>query len=365
VINIIRIKRNQRKIFRHIKIIRKDLKKSLVETLLYLILIIVAHTLAMWQFENLSFANSVWLTLTTVTTVGYGDFSATTFMGRLSTVLFLYIGGIFVLGKAAGDYFEYRNDNRERKLRGNWSWEMSNHIVILNKPNMHGSQYFYRLIDQFHQSEKFHFHPVQILTTAYPNGLPRELRENDGVLHYNGSASEIEDLKAVGADQAEIVVLLAMDETNQESDGQTFDILHRLKEIHSKALILAECVDDRNRQRLYDAGASVVIRPMRAYPEMIVRSFVAPGSEQIIENMFNSKRDEYHRFNVTINNKRWSEIVCSCINHGIGTAVGYQSSDDKKIHCNPKGDREINADAIFVIVREESGIDLDYVKDKL
>ena len=36
---------------------------------------------------------------------------------------------------------------------------------------------------------------------------------------------------------------------------------------------------------------------------MIVRAFDAPGSERIIENMFNSEGDEYRRYDVEISNK--------------------------------------------------------------
>ncbi len=37
-------------------------------------------------------------------------------------------------------------------------------------------------------------------------------------------------------------------------------------------------MDDRNRDRLKRAGANAVVRPLRGYPDMIVRAIVAPGS---------------------------------------------------------------------------------------
>ena len=98
----------------------------------YILVIVVVHSLAMMQLEGFSVEDSLWLTLTTITTVGYGDISATTGLGRVLTVLIVYLGGIFVLAKMAGDFFDYRSLRREAMKNGNWSWrKMKDHIIII------------------------------------------------------------------------------------------------------------------------------------------------------------------------------------------------------------------------------------------
>ncbi len=330
-----------------------DMKGSLRRATLFLSLIVAAHVLAMQMFEGMSPSDGLWLTLTTVTTVGYGDLSAATAAGRTATVLLLYLGGIWVLAKTAGDYLDFRNERLSRKLRGEWRWNMAGHILILNTPDANGEQYFVRLIEQFRASERYRDHPVQILTSEFPNGLPESLRGMPGVVHYHGRADDVDPLRAVGVEAADLIVVLAKDETDQASDGRTFDILHRLSELGAQGTLLAECVADRNRARLKKAGADVVIRPMRAYPEMIVRAFVAPGSEQIIENMFTSASDEYVRFDIPLAGLTWREIVCALITYDIGTAVAYVSAQDGSLQCNPPANDSVNATAVIVMVREE------------
>ena len=85
--------------------------------------------------EGISLKDSIWLTLTTVTTVGYGDMSAETDEGRIATVILIYLLGIWMLAQLASEYIDYRSDRKDRIIKGQWNWSyMENHIVIINAP---------------------------------------------------------------------------------------------------------------------------------------------------------------------------------------------------------------------------------------
>ncbi len=358
------LRRRRRRLARNVVFRDRNLKASLRRSLLYLVAIFVAHVAAMVHFEGMLAHDALWLTLTTVTTVGYGDLSAATLLGRASTVVLLYIGGIFVVAKVAGDYFEYRSDAHARKIKGEWRWHMAGHILILRTPIHHGEQYLGRLIQQFRASDRFGEHPIQILTREFPNGLPEPVRQLGGVVQYHG-ASDVDSLRAVNVEEADVIVVLAKDESDNLSDGYTFDILHRLSELGAQGTVLAECVDDRNRERLMKAGADMLIRPMRAYPGLIVRSLVAPGSEQIFENLVISSSDEYKRFDVDITDKTWRDIVCALITNDVGTAVAYVDRRDGSLQCNPAAGDAVDATALIVMVRAENVPNLRGVRDAL
>ncbi len=343
----------------------RNLKASLRRSLLYLVAIFMAHVGAMWFFEAMPPLEAVWLTLTTATTVGYGDVSAATLPGRASTVVLLYIGGIFVVAKVAGDYFEYRSDAHARKIQGAWRWNMAGHIVILRTPIRNGEQYFVRLIKHFRASDRYRDHPIEILTREFPTGLPESIRELRGVVHYHGSPDDVDRLKAVNIDDADVVVVLAKDEGDMSSDGRTFDTLHRVSELRAKGTVLAECVDDRNRERLLKAGADIVIRPIRAYPGLIVRTLVAPGSEQVFENLFVSSGDGFTRFDVDVSNRTWSDIACALMTEGIGTAVAYVDRNDGSLRTNPAAGERVDATAIIVIVKAEHIPSLERIRNAL
>ncbi len=312
---------------------------------------VMLHIIAMMYFEGLSLSDSLWITLTTVTTVGYGDLSAQTGLGRSATVILLYFGGIFILAKIAGDYFDFRLARRQKMLNGQWRWNMKDHIVIINTPTHNAEQYFERLISQFRAVTDYSEIPIQLLTPAYPDGLHPSLQKL-GVIHYSGNANNEDNLSAVNIIDASQVIILSPDETDIMSDSYTFDILHRLKEMEIKGNLLVECVDDKNRNRFLEAGANSVIRPIRAYPELIVRAIVAPGCEKVLENLFTHGGNHTRRYDVTIDNVLWSKIVCALINNEIGTALAYLDQNGDVI-TDPSPLSEIQASGLILLIREQ------------
>ncbi len=318
---------------------------------LYLVAIGVLHIVAMMVFEGLSLGEAAWLTATTATTVGYGDMAAGTAAGRWSTVVLIYLGGIFALGKGAGDYFDYRASRRALKERGRWRWNLQDHVLFINAPSAGADTYFETLLRQFRETGWGASRGVLILARSWPMGLPVSLEEL-GVVHVDGGAETTGRLEAADARSAAAIVILAAEESNPVSDAITFDIASRLVEIGVEAPMVAECVDDLNRERLRRAGATAVIRPMRGYPEMTVRALVAPGSESIIENLFTRHGDECVRYETPISGIGWGRLATALLLGGSGTAIAYARAADGAIVTNPLPDDPVHASALYLIVKE-------------
>jgi voltage-gated potassium channel len=352
--------------FRSLAFSGNEMRRQLLISFSLLIGLFLLHSLAMMGFEAMNPGDALWLTLTTATTVGYGDVSAASLGGRVATVVLLYFGGIFILAKTAGDYFDYRANVRIRKKCGDWKWNMNGHTLIISTPREDGERFFLRVIEQLRASEAHRDNMVQLLTRSFPDGLPESLSCMSGVAHRNGDPSDPRELRAADADKARAIVILAREETNPDSDSRTFDILHRLKEVGvDEALVLAECVDDRNRERFRAAGADIVIRPVRAYPEMLVRGLVAPGAEQIIENMFTASSDEYVRYDLTIDGIPWHKVACRLMQDDLGTAVGYIDADTEQLETNPRAHASIRATALFVIANEDARASIGQIREAI
>ncbi|MDD9900903.1 MAG: potassium channel family protein [Alphaproteobacteria bacterium] len=327
-----------------------SVKAQLLRLIALLAGLLVLHAAAMVHLEGLSWGDAIWLTLTTVTTVGYGDLAAATHMGRAASVILMYGAGIAVLAQAAALYFEYRQDKRERILNGNWSWDMEDHIVFLNCPKENAARYFYQSILQLRQSAQgVGKKPVLIVSPAFPGGIPDKLRAQD-VVHVNQVVTDQQAFVDSSLDKASVIVVLCVDSNDLLSDSLNFDIVSRVREANPKALIIAEAVSDENRARLQKAGADHVVRPIRSYPELLVRTILAPGAEQIIEDLFDSHGEECIKYNVSVSGT-WADIAKKIIDEDIGMPLAYANQNGAVI-SNAHPSCEVSAQAVYVLVRE-------------
>ena len=348
----VRLRRSRSRPLRFRRSVVRDLRNRIRFALVGLLILVGLHVAAMVAFERFSIGEAIWLTFTTITTTGYGDFSAKTPAGRAATIVLIYLSGIFLLTQAGGAFFEFRILRRERKRRGEWRWDMRDHIVFVNAPADEPGDYLRRLLDQLHRSHaNFASVPSLILTEAFPDGLPPDLEDDPLIVQLKGRFDDPAALEAAGVDRAQVLVILAEQEGERLSDSRTFDIIHRLRERGITARIVAECVDDLNRERLKRAGASAIVRPLRGYPEMIVRAIVAPGTEWIIERLFSSEGDECLRFDVTAREVVWSDVVSAILGANFGTPIGYADTQGRP-HSNPPPHATVAAEALFVLVDE-------------
>ena len=325
--------------------------------------LLATQILLIWAVEDLTLFESGWMTMTTLVTVGYGDFAPQTTLGRISTVLLMFISAITIMTLIVSDFIEYRFYRRERILTGRWIYKMRDHIVIINTPQTGGEQYFSRFASQVRAVPGYESIPIMILTRQFPEGLPTELSDT-GLVHFHGSGSDPEALKAVHAGSARHIVVLAADESDPASDSLTFDIAHRLSESNLCHHVTVECVRDENRQRFKSVGVRTILRPVRTYPEIMVRSVVAPGSEKVLEDLFNYQHDHPHRYEVALDDLTWADIVSALIRHGIGTALAF-IDDSNEVICHPPTNDEVEGKGLIVLVKSSDTPTVEVVEEAL
>lgn len=345
-------KKNKR-IAKLVKQTKNNIAHRLQYLLLKLLLILCLHIVAMMWFESLPLNQAAWLTLTTVTTVGYGDISASSLWGQLSTVVLLYVLGIWMLAQLAGEYLDFRMDRRERITKGFWSWnQMNDHIVIVNAPDKNSEQFLLRLIGQFRATPSLKEKPVILVTHVFPHGLPKSLADM-GVVHKNANTSLGNFFSDVSINEASYVLFLAQDALDPRSDSLTLDLLDQFERRGNNALVAAEAVQDSNFKRFKTMGADSVLRPIRAYPELIVRALSAPGTERILEDLFTHFGASIHRYDIDVKNKPWKDIACALIQQEMGTPLGYIDNTGEVKTCPLEG-AMISAKAILLMARDES-----------
>ncbi|MCY3839186.1 MAG: ion channel [Gammaproteobacteria bacterium] len=344
----------RRRYFRFSRHIAGAIRRRLVRAICLFLILFAIHVLVMMVAEGYGLGDATWLTITTATTVGYGDISAETLVGRTATTLCMYVFGIFLLAQIATDVFDYRALQRDRRRRGQLEWNnMKDHLLVINVPTEHPEAYLARLVADIRNTPELADIPVQLLTTSFPEGLPTTL-VNEGVTHYTAVAENTESLRAANAGVAKHIVVIAGESNDPRADALTYDILSRIADISTKASIVVEAVDDGNRQRLLDAGANTVVRPVRAYPEIVVRAMIEPGTERVLENLFTHEADRLARFDAEFSKLRWRDVVSQFIQGGAGVPLGYVDSNG--VHTNPSPDPICTGAGVITLIKDASDV---------
>lgn len=82
------------------------------------VVLLASGTLFYWRFEGWSVVDSLYFSVITLTTVGYGDLAPTTPSSKVFTIVYILLGlGVLVsfLSAVAGHAVEARYERRERR----------------------------------------------------------------------------------------------------------------------------------------------------------------------------------------------------------------------------------------------------------
>jgi voltage-gated potassium channel len=229
---------------------------------------------------------------------------------------------------------------------------MNKHIAVINSPKYNPDKYFERFASQVRENKATKKTPIVLINTDYPNGLPSSL-VNLGVHLVEGHGNHESDFIQANLAEAEHILVLAKDEFELDSDSLTFDLCYRMKEHGLAYRTIVECVEDENRDRLKRIGIKSVIRPIRSYPEILVRAMESPGVEVLIEDMFTRAGDHFLRFPLWLEGDQWRDVVTAMISTNMGTPMAYVSKEGRV--CNhPKGDDKVYGQSIIMLVRTDS-----------
>ena len=332
------------KLFRRRKQIAQD--RLSWRMLSWIVIIFTLHVYLITRFEQLSWMDSFWYSATAALTVGFGDIAPKTVEGRITTILLIYVGLIFIIAKTANDWFELVSTRVEKKLKGSWSYHMKNHVVFIGHPVQRPEVYLRALIRQLTQDERYADKEFIIVSNTLES-LPGSLNQL-GVKWVKGPLNQWETLEKADVVHADAVFLIAPSSSDTDFDSFSMDIIDHLRDKGCKAYIVAEVVHDENDARLKRRGADATIRVTHGYPNIAARSLTVKGSEQIIQNIFSDDNEECVRIDFSgVRDWEWTGLVLHCLTSGLGTPIACVD-EQGKVHTSPMG-KTLRVSSVYVI----------------
>ena len=206
---------------------RRELQYPLtLITILFGMILIFALVFSMFEKEA-NFVDGLWTAYITVTTIGYGDFSAHTPAGRIITIL-TSLFGIGCFAVFTGIIVEKALQRRMKKMKGEGTFTGDGHLVIVNVPSYEEIQ---ELLKELDLSPDFKDIRRVILTDTLPDGdkeIPGMLSSKvDGFIRGLPSTMETLDRANVSKSKACLFMSSATDAKLDDTNTLTAGLIEK------------------------------------------------------------------------------------------------------------------------------------------
>ncbi|PRQ02472.1 voltage-gated potassium channel [Enhygromyxa salina] len=255
---------------------------------LLLTVAIVGNALTFYLFERtvvptLSWGDACWHSVVSVTTIGYGDYSATTVGGRIGTIVFIIIFGLTTFSLFFGMVMDWASTAMSNAQKGLGRAMVRDHILLVHFPS---EQRVKQVIDEIRGDPEYGDSEIVIVSTAIEE-LPFAAKD---VVFIRGSSHDVDTYARAAIDGCRMAMVLSPDYSDRNSDAivaAAVSVIDRIKpEIH----IVAECVDERHLPLFDSCNCDSVILGMSIAGNLLVQEVHDPGVAQLVGVLTSNRR---------------------------------------------------------------------------
>jgi voltage-gated potassium channel len=237
--------------------------------LISILILIVIGTAGFHLIEGWDVLECFYMTIMTLTTVGYGDFTPESSAGKIFTVMLVIFGVgtmLYTVGLVAQTMVEGRLMNLMGRGRMEKTIEkMSNHYIIC------GCGRIGMLIARELHAEKV---PFIVMDN---NAEAIQKVQDEGFVYFRGDATHDKSLIGAGIKRARGIVCVL------PSDAQNLYVILTAKELNPTIWILSRSEEEASEHRLLRAGADRVMSPYTLGGNRMAMAILRPAMLDFIE----------------------------------------------------------------------------------
>jgi len=322
-----------------------DSVRHLLLSVLLALCILVLGATGYMIIEGWDFLDAVYMTVITLTTVGYGEVHEVSRIGQLYTILLIFIGVAFCL-YVAGSVVQFMVEGRIRTILGRRSLDkkidqLKNHYIICGYGRIGRV-----LCNQLKRK------PIDLVVIDKNQELTPILDE-DKVLYLFGDATDEANLNKAGIQRAKgLIAVMATDTDN------VFLVL-TARQLNPDLYIIARASQDESKSKLQAAGANKVESPYEMGAVSMAQRIIRPTVTNFLDLAFAHKRKDIQMEEIPVNSS--SDLVNvmlkdSGIRQQFNLIIIAIKKPDGSMLFNPSFETVIEAGDTVIAVGQEGNL---------
>lgn len=232
----------------------------------------------------ISIWDSIWYSMISITTIGYGDLSAKSTEAQIATLVFIVFVGLVAFTTAVGMIVDWIVQLRQKERRGMGRSKAQNHLIIVNFPNEARVR---QIIDEYTRDSEHRNREIVIVT----NQLDEMPFIISNVSFIRGSPLELETFERANIAGAQQAIILSTSVDDPRTDSLVASISFVMEHMNPKMSIVAECQDSKHKV-LFTASERVsLVYTTRVANNLLVQEAQDPGVNLLTETITSNVTD--------------------------------------------------------------------------
>ncbi len=255
-----------------------DRTTYLVIGILFFVLMVLGGAVGYMVIEGWSFTDALYMTVITLSTVGYGEVQRLSSTGRMFTMVLIILGVGFAF-YFAGSIIRFMVEGRIREILGRRKLErkinaQKGHYIICGYGRV-GTAICETLGPK----------PIDIVVIERDPARVTRLNERN-ILHIAGDATDEENLIKAGIERAQGLV------TALKTDSDNVYVTLSARQLNPDLFVIARAAEEQAEKKMIAAGADKVVCPYRMGAHRMAQTILSPTVTDFLElTLMDTSRD--------------------------------------------------------------------------
>ena len=309
-----------------------DRSANLILTILLAICLVALGTAGYVLIEDWPILDSLYMTVITLSTIGYGEVNPVSQTGRIFTLILIVMGVGFFL-YVIGNVVQFLVEGRIRLILGRHKLDkqinqLSNHYIVCGYGRMG------RALCRYLIQKGLKFVVLEKSSDRVP------VLNTDHVLYVTGEATIEENLSIAGIKRASNLI------ASLGTDADNVLLVLLAKGLNPNLYVVARASQNASKKPLYTAGADVVVSPYDVGARRIAHAILRPNVIRFLEYAFSDESTDIHIEELPVSeNSKLVDVTLkdSGIRHSHNLIILSITQKDGGMTFNPSADTKIRA----------------------